>query len=74
MRLKAFVIAAFFAALLVCSEASAQGNPTPGRMTTVTCAHDSSQKYSCYVPSKYSPGRKWRLRLMRSMPREQVKR
>jgi hypothetical protein len=59
MRLKTFMIAALFATLVVCSEASAQGNPTPGRTTMVTCAHDSSQRYSCYLPSKYNAGKKW---------------
>ena len=59
MRFKVLVFTALFITLIMCSEALAQGNPTPGRMTMVTCAHDSSQKYSCYLPGRYNAGRKW---------------
>ncbi len=45
--------------LAICPEAFAQGNPAPGRMAMVTCKHDSSQKYSCYLPGNYNAGKKW---------------
>lgn len=43
----------------VCFEASAQSGPVPGQVTTVSCKHDSSQTYACYVPTKYKKSKKW---------------
>lgn len=30
----------------------------PGRVITITCKHDSSQRYSCYLPTTYTPTKK----------------
>lgn len=59
MRTRVITAAALLVMLALCSQAFAQGNPSPGRMTTVTCMHDQSQKYSCYLPAGYAAGRKW---------------
>jgi poly(3-hydroxybutyrate) depolymerase len=51
-----FTVTALLVLLCLCSEAQAQ---TPGQVTTVTCKHDSSQTYACYVPGKYTKKKKW---------------
>ncbi len=45
--------------LCLCMQAEAQDKATPGQVTRVTCKDDSSQSYACYVPSKYTKGKKW---------------
>ena len=49
----------FLLVLCFCLEAFAQSGPVPGQVTTVSCKHDSSQTYACYVPSKYKKSKKW---------------
>jgi predicted esterase len=53
------IVLVFLFILFLPHAVRAQDNPTPGQVTTVTCKHDSGQRYACYVPSKYSAKKKW---------------
>ncbi len=61
-------MASFLAAACVClcapSSVSCQTDklremPVPGKIAEVTCASDSSQSYALYLPSGYTPAKRW---------------
>jgi hypothetical protein len=59
LRTGLMVATAVLIVLTVCLPVQAQGNPAPGRTISLVCAHDRNQRYVCYLPSKYAPGKKW---------------
>lgn len=58
--IRVFIVSAFlFVLLCLYSEALAQDGVTKGTPANVTCKHDAGQSYACYVPMKYTKGKKW---------------
>ncbi len=53
------IAAVLLLAVCLSTQAPAQDKIAPGQVTTVSCKHDASQRYACYVPSKYSKAKKW---------------
>lgn len=48
------------AAHVLTSQSAQSGHlPAPGQLVDVTCASDSTQSYALYLPSTYTPVKRW---------------
>ncbi|MFC1587750.1 hypothetical protein ACFL54_05515 [Planctomycetota bacterium] len=59
MKYRIIVTAVLSVLLGLCVAFAADAEIKPGEVTAVQCKHNSSQSYACYLPSGYTPSKKW---------------